>query len=95
MCKERFPAHRKSKIQPQIDGSFQILERINDKVDLPGEYCVSATFNVSDLTMFDVGDDSRSKPFEERGDKDPNTKWNHAKYPSEVPIWSITARASA
>jgi hypothetical protein len=37
-------------------------------VDLPGEYGVSSTFNVSDLSSFDVGDDSRSNPFEERGD---------------------------
>ena len=64
MSKERFPAHRKSKLQPQGDGPFQILERIDDnayKVDLPGEYGVSVTFNVYDLTLFDVGDDSRLK----------------------------------
>ena len=52
-------------------GSFQILERINDntyKVDLLSEYDVSATFNVSNLSLFDVGEDSRSNFFEERGD---------------------------
>jgi hypothetical protein len=37
-------------------------------VDLPGEYSVSATFNVADLSLFDVGEDLRSNPFEERGD---------------------------
>jgi len=37
-------------------------------VDLPGEYGVSATFNISYLSLFDVGDDSRSNPFQERGD---------------------------
>ena len=37
------------------------------KVDLPSEYNVSATFNVDDLSLFDVGEDSRSNPFEERG----------------------------
>jgi len=99
MRKERFPAHMKSKLQPRGDGPFQILERINDnayKVDLPGEYGVSATFNVSDLTLFDVGDDSRSNPFEEREDDadQPNTKRNHANDPLEVPIGPITrARA--
>jgi hypothetical protein len=70
MRKERFPAHRKSKLQPRGDGPFQILERINDnayKVDLPSEYGVSATFNVFDLTLFDVGDDWRSNPFEALG----------------------------
>jgi hypothetical protein len=70
MRKERFPTHRKSKLQPRGDGPIQILERINDnayKVDLPGEYGVSATFNVSDLTLFDVGDDSRSNPLKREG----------------------------
>jgi len=95
MHKERFPANRKSKLQPRGDGPFQILERINDnayKVDLPGEYGVSVTFNISDLTLFDVGDDSRSNPFEERKDDadQPNTKRNHANDPLEVPIRPIT-----
>ena len=42
--------------------------------------------------MFDVGDDSRLNPFEERrDDKDqPNTKLNHANDPLEVSIWLIT-----
>jgi len=71
MRKERFPEQRRSKLMPRGDGPYQIIEMINDnayKVDLPGEYGVSATFNVSDLSLFDVGDDSRSNPFEERGD---------------------------
>ena len=56
---------------PQGDGLHQIIEMINNnayKVNLPGEYGVSAIFNVSDLSLFDVGDDSRSNPFEDRGD---------------------------
>jgi hypothetical protein len=94
MRKERFPAHRKSKLQPQGDGPFQILEMINDnayKVDLPGEFGVSATFNVSDLTLFNVGDDSMSNPFEEIGDDadQPNIKHNHANNPLKVPIGPI------
>jgi hypothetical protein len=70
MRKERFPARRRSKLHPRGAGPFQILEKINDnayKVDLPGEYKVSSTFNVSDLSPFDVGEDSWSNPFEERG----------------------------
>jgi hypothetical protein len=35
-------------------------------VDLLGEYVVSVTFNVSNLSLFDVGDDSSMNPFEER-----------------------------
>jgi hypothetical protein len=62
MRKERFPAHRMTKLHQRGDGPFQILDKINDnayKVDLPGEYNVSATFNVFDLSHFDEGDDSR------------------------------------
>ena len=51
---------------------FKILKRINDnayKLDLPGEHTVSATFNVTDLSPFDVGNDLRTNPFqEERND---------------------------
>ena len=54
MRKERFPARRRSKLHPRGDGPFQVLERINDnayKLDLPGEYNISATFNVFDLLL--------------------------------------------
>ena len=59
---------RRSKLLSQGNGSFQVLECINDnayKLDLPGEYNDSATFNVSDLSPFDVGDDLRKNPFQE------------------------------
>jgi hypothetical protein len=97
--KERFPAHRKSKLQLRGDEPFQILERINDnayKVDLSGEYGVSATFNVSNLTLFDVSNGSRSNHFEERGDDEdqPNAMCNHTES-LEVPIGTIIiARAN-
>uniref|UniRef100_A0A2N9G8V9 CCHC-type domain-containing protein n=1 Tax=Fagus sylvatica TaxID=28930 RepID=A0A2N9G8V9_FAGSY len=92
MCKERFSAHRKTKLHPRGDGPFQILEKINDnahKVDLPGEYKVSATFTVSDLSPFDVGEDSRSNPFEERGN-DGNQGGPSLKDPLQVPDGPIT-----
>ncbi|XP_041001589.1 uncharacterized protein LOC121247286, partial [Juglans microcarpa x Juglans regia] len=92
MRKERFPAHRRTKLHPRGDGPFQILEKINDnayKVDLPGEYKVSATFNVSDLSPFDVGEDSRSNPFEERGN-DRNQGGPTLKDPLQVPDGPIT-----
>ena len=60
MRKERFPVKRRSKLLPRGDGPFQVLERINDnayKLELPGEYGVHATFNVSDLSPFHADDD--------------------------------------
>uniref|UniRef100_A0A2N9EUF9 Retrotransposon gag domain-containing protein n=1 Tax=Fagus sylvatica TaxID=28930 RepID=A0A2N9EUF9_FAGSY len=92
MRKERFPTHRKTKLHPRGDGPFQILEKINDnvyKVDLPGEYKVSTTFNVSDLSPFNVGEDSRSNPFEERGN-DGNQGGPSLKDPLQVPDGPIT-----
>lgn len=51
---------------PREDKLFEIIERINDsiyKVDLPGKHNISITFNVCDLSLFDVGNDSRSNCF--------------------------------
>ena len=94
MRKERFPARRRSKLHPRGDGPFQVLERINDnayKLDLPGEYNISATFNVSDLSPFDVGDDSRMNPFEERGNDENQQAF---KDPLHIPVGSITKARS-
>ena len=69
MRKERYPACRRSKLHLREDGPFQVLARINDnayKLDLSSKYNISATFNVSDLSLFDVGNDLRMNPFEER-----------------------------
>ncbi|KAL4369491.1 hypothetical protein GQ457_02G026600 [Hibiscus cannabinus] len=62
--KERFPNQWKCKLDPRGDGPFQVIERINDNayhIDLPGEYNVSSSFNVSDLFPFDISD---SRPLE-------------------------------
>ena len=101
--KERFSERRKSKLLPRGDGPFQVLERINNnayKLDLPGEYNVSATFNVSYLSPFDVGDDLRTKPLQEEGsdeikDKTITSTWNEAySDPIQVPVGPVTrARA--
>ena len=61
-------------MHPRGNGPFKILEYINDnayKVDLLGEYNVSAPFNVSDLSTFDIGSDLRTNPFKEMGNCDP------------------------
>jgi hypothetical protein len=42
------------------DDSFRFLKRVNAyKVDLQDEYNVSAIFKVSNIFLFDVGDDPR------------------------------------
>jgi hypothetical protein len=55
------------------------VERINDnayKLDLLGEYGVSASFNVVDLSSFDVGDDLRTNP-SQGGENDANHVARH------------------
>ena len=55
---------------PKGYGSIQVPERINDnayKIDLLSEYNVNATFNVTDLSPFDVDDDLRTNPFQDEG----------------------------
>ena len=86
-------AHEKGKVSrtkeikasTRGNGPVQVLERINDnayKIDLPNEYNVSSTFNVSDLSLFDADRESdlRKNPSQEgendrdvtmRKDKDP------------------------
>jgi hypothetical protein len=42
-------------LMPRAEGPFEVLERVNDnayKIDLPGDYGVSATFNVADLAPY-------------------------------------------
>ena len=98
--KDCFPEQRRSKLLPWGDGPFRVVERINDnayKLELPGEYGVSASFNVADLSLFDAGDDLRTNPFQEEGNdvnqitalKEPinvkgtNSNTNWADYKSE------------
>ncbi|GKV27101.1 hypothetical protein SLEP1_g36308 [Rubroshorea leprosula] len=53
--KERFPNRPNVKLSPRADGPFQIVEKINDnayKIKLPGDYGVSATFNIADLSPY-------------------------------------------
>ena len=74
LSKGRFPSKRKSKLMPRVDGPFRVVKRVNDnayKVDIPGEYNVSTTFNVKDLSSYlkDVDDsDLRTNHFQLEGD---------------------------
>ncbi|KAL0884755.1 hypothetical protein Bca101_008736 [Brassica carinata] len=73
MRPERFPTERKSKLSPRGDGPFRVLEKINDnayKLELPGEFKVSPTFNVADLAPYLEDDEEvlRTEPFQGGGD---------------------------
>ena len=55
-------------------------------MDLPGKYNISATFNVSDLSLFNVGDDSRMNPFEKRGNDENQQAFKDPLHVSVGPI---------
>ncbi|GJW22483.1 RNA-directed DNA polymerase [Tanacetum coccineum] len=51
---------RFGKLKPQREGPFRVLKKINDnayKIELLGDYNVSATFNVADLLPYKVDSD--------------------------------------
>jgi len=63
MRKESFLSKRKSKIMPRSEGPFEILEQVGPnayKVDLLGDYGISATFNVADLRPYVDGSEEIS-----------------------------------
>nr|GEX86777.1 putative reverse transcriptase domain, zinc finger, CCHC-type, aspartic peptidase domain protein [Tanacetum cinerariifolium] len=73
--KELHAQGRFGKLHLRADGPFRILKKINDnayKVELPGHYGVSDTFNVDDLSPYmsnaDFDDDSGSSHFLEGED---------------------------
>ena len=59
---------------PRAKGPFEVLEMVYDnayKVNLPGNYGVSATFNVTDLSAYQADDylpDLRIKSFQQGED---------------------------
>ncbi|KAL4385310.1 hypothetical protein GQ457_15G017880 [Hibiscus cannabinus] len=91
--KEHFPAQRKSKLLPRGDGPFQIVDKVNEnayKLDLPGEYNVSATFNISDLTPFNDSAYLRSNHFQEGGNDVSTTASTPIMDPEVLPQGPIT-----
>jgi hypothetical protein len=61
--KEQFSDLRRSKLMFLANGPFKILEKINDntyKLELPPEFGVSPTFNISNLRPYLVEEDEVS-----------------------------------
>jgi hypothetical protein len=78
--KERFLELRKSKLMSRAAGPFKILAKINDnayKLELPPEFGVSPSFNISDLRPYLGEEDeisSRTMSLQEgENDEDINT----------------------
>jgi hypothetical protein len=102
--KERFPDLRKSKLMPRADGPFKILEKINDnayKLELPPEFGVSPTFNISDLKPYLGEEDvleSRTTLIQEGEDDEEITPMDIQEVPSldiqtiQAPITRARAR---
>ena len=72
LTKSRFPAGEFHKLQAKKFGPFRIQPRINDNayiLDLPSNWNISSTFNVSDLYEYHppdgVLDNSRTSSFQE------------------------------
>ena len=60
MSKNRFPKQRKSKLNSCGDGHFRVIKRVNNKacrIELPCEYDVNVTLDMSNLTPFVGGMD--------------------------------------
>jgi translation initiation factor IF-1 len=72
--KDRFLDLRKSKLMPRATGPFKVLKKINDnayKLELPPEFGISPTFNISDLKPYLDDEDeleSRTTPIQEGKD---------------------------
>ena len=71
---------------------YILVGMVHFKFDIPGDYNISATFNVSDLSPFDVGDDLRTNPFEGMGNDE--NQQVPLKDPLHFPVGPITKARS-
>jgi hypothetical protein len=99
--KNRFPELRKSKLMPRADGPFKIIEKINDnayKLELPPEFGVSPTFNISDFRPYLREEDeleSRMTPIQEGEDDEDITIMDiHNTSPADIQGPPITRARS-
>jgi hypothetical protein len=98
--KDRFPDLRKSKLMSRAAGPYKILEKINDnayKLELPPEFGISPTFNISDLKPYLGEEDeleSRMTPLQEGEDYEDITPMDTNNTP-QVDIQGSITRARA
>ena len=98
--KERFSDLRKSKLMPRADGPFKVLEKINDnayKLELPPEFGVSPTFNITDLKPYLGEEDeleSRTTLLQE-GEDDEDISPMHTTEPPPSVMQGLLTRARA
>jgi hypothetical protein len=91
---------RKSKLMPHAAGPYKILEKINDnayKLELPPEFLISPTFNISDLKPYLGEEDeleSRTTPLQEGEDDEDITPMDTNNTP-QVDIQGPITRARA
>jgi hypothetical protein len=97
--KDRFLDLRKSKLMPRAAGPYKILEKINDnayKLELPPEFGISLTFNISDLKPYLGEEDeleSRTTPLQEGEDDEDITPMDTNNTPQvDSPITRARAR---
>jgi hypothetical protein len=94
--KDRFPDLRKSKLMPHAAGPHKILEKINNnayKLELPPEFGISPTFNISDLKPYLGEEDelqSRTTPLQEGEDDEDVTPMHMVETPPIVIQGPIT-----
>jgi hypothetical protein len=89
--KDHLSTLRPSNLIPRAAGLFKVLTNINDNayiLDLPAEFCVSASFNVADLKPY-LGEDgelsSRTTLVQEGEDDEDTTSTSTPAAPSPTP----------
>ena len=102
LSKERFPPGRHAKLKQRGDGPFKIVKCMGDnayKVELPGEYGVTATFNVKDLHPYYGENELNSRtssfqPGENDTVSDPSMDQVNNKGPVNL-LWTKTSQVYA
>jgi hypothetical protein len=100
LTKEWFPDLRKFKLMPRADGPFKVLKKINEnayKLDLPVDFGVSLTFNITDSKPYLGEEDeleSRTSQMQE-GEDDVDINSSNTSTPTHNQISCLITQAHA